>query len=354
MVMTNPQRNMSMRILNGGLILFLASLLHGSNLHGQENPVSILAAKIGGHVHPSICQTENRTLVVIYKGANVLMASRSTDQGSTWTKPEPITTSARRPDVIREVRKFEVYPGTADTLPDDRTLVTWNYIADDKAKDGYYERALLYTISEDQGRTWSEQKLIGPIDGKHLGAVRHNVLPWSESRWLLPLRVGPPRLFNPETGKLTVFPLVGSDGKQHEFQQISRTAKGVLVAMGTVFLHSKDDGNTWTPIDRFPAIPDKRDNAEGRFLTTLSDGRVLVTWGVGHDNKGLRYNVSLDDGKTWNADRTVTLLPETKIAARYYSARTIQVDARHVGTVFMNSEGVHFLKVGLDRLAVAK
>jgi hypothetical protein len=31
-------------------------------------------------------------------------------------------------------------PGLA-VLPDGRLIVTWNYIADDKAKDRYYERA---------------------------------------------------------------------------------------------------------------------------------------------------------------------------------------------------------------------
>src|SRR5205085_9225875 len=101
-----------------------------------------------------------------------------------WERPEAITSTARRPDAIRETSVFEVYPGTADTLPDDRVLVTWNYIADDKAKDGYYERALLYTVSEDQGRTWTDQSLIGPVEEKHLGAVRHNVLPWDQGRWL--------------------------------------------------------------------------------------------------------------------------------------------------------------------------
>jgi hypothetical protein len=87
-----------------------------------------------------------------------------------------------------------------------------------------------------------------------------------------------------------------------------------------------------------------------RDLTTLTDGRVLVTWGVGHDNKGLRYNYSTDDGRTWNTGETVTLLPELDIAARYYSARTVQLDEQHVGTVFMNRGGVHFLKVNLDRI----
>jgi hypothetical protein len=271
------------------------------------------------------------------------------DDGATWEQPVAIATSAKRPDVIRKVKKFEVYPGTADTLPDDRIVVTWNYIADDKANDGYYERALLYTVSADRGQTWSEQSLIGPAEGKHLGAVRHNVLPWDGGRWLLPLRVGTPRLFDPKTGELAVFPLTVPDGKQHEFQQIVRTAKGILIAMGAVLLRSTDRGNSWTAIENFPAVPVPRDNAEGRYLTVLADGRLLVTWGVGNRNKGLRYNVSHDDGQTWNNDSTLVLLPETNVTARYYSARTIPLDDHFIGTVFMNGQGVHFLKINVNR-----
>lgn len=331
----------------------LAGLISSSKTadsRAEERPVPILAARIGGHIHPSICRTSDGTLVVVYKGTNVLMRSRSTDGGNTWEMPEPIETSAKRPEVIREVKVFEVYPGTADVLPDDRVLVTWNYIADDKANDGYYERALLFTLSSNQGRTWTQQGLIGPVEGKHLGAVRHNVLLMKDGRWLLPLRVGPPRLYDPASGKLTVYPLIGPDGKQYSFQQIVRTAAGTLLAMGPTFLRSTDEGRTWTAVENFPAAPNG-DGAEGRYLTTLNDGRVLVTWGVGNDNQGLRYNFSADDGQTWNGNRTVTLLPETPIAARYYSARTVQVDDEHIGTVFMNRDGVHFLKVKLDRVA---
>ncbi len=326
----------------------IAVLSGGSLLKAEEQPINIAAA-VAGHVHPSICRTKDGTLIVVYKGANVLMRTRSSDGGKTWEKPETIATSAKRPDVIREVKIFEVYPGTADVLPDDRVLVTWNYIADDKAKDGYYERALLYSISSDQGRTWTEQGLIGPVDGKHLGAVRHNVLPWSDGRWLLPLRVGPPRLFDPKTGELTVFPLTGSDKKQHSFQQIVRTPKGTLLAMGPVMLRSTDQGRSWTTVEAFRAVPDI-DTAEGRYLTVLADGRVLVTFGVGTANKGLSYNFSADDGLTWNNDRTALLLPETNIAARYYSARTVQIDDQHIGTAFVHG-GVSFLKVNLDRVA---
>ncbi len=313
-----------------------------------DQPI-VIGKSVAGHVHPSICRTKDGTLIVVYKGADVLMRTRSLDGGQTWEPAEAIATSAKRPDVIREVKIFEVYPGTADVLPDDRVLVTWNYIADDKAKDGYYERALLYSISADQGRTWSEQGLIGPVEGKHLGAVRHNVLPWSDGRWLLPLRGAPPRLFNPKTGASEVFTLISPDKKQHAFQQIVRTPKGSLLAMGPVLLRSTDEGKSWTTIDAFRAVPDI-DTAEGRYLTVLRDGRILVTFGVGTANKGLSYNFSAADGLTWNNDHTVVLLPEASIAARYYSARTVQLDDQHIGTVFVHG-GVSFLKVHIDRVA---
>jgi hypothetical protein len=329
--------------------LSLALLLLPAMPALASEPVKINGSlKVGGHVHPSICRTKDGTLVVLFKSGQMLVCARSTDGGITWEQPEPIATTARRPSVLREVKVFEVYPGTADTLPDDRVLVTWNYIADDKKADGYYERALLYTLSPDGGKTWSEQTLIGPLDKKHLGAVRHNVLPWSDGRWLLPLRDGPPRLYDSNTGALTVFPVVGKDGKQHEFQQVVRTPRGTLLALGPVLLRSADEGKTWTEVREFPASATARDNLEGRYLTPLADGRVLVTWGVGNDNLGLRYNLSDDDGQTWHA--TVTLLPERRIAARYYSARTVQLDEQHVGTVFLSSD-VYFVKVGLRSLA---
>ncbi|QDU29351.1 BNR/Asp-box repeat protein [Anatilimnocola aggregata] len=322
--------------------------LSSASLSGEDQPI-LIAKAVSGHVHPSIGRTKDGTLIVVYKGANVLMRSRSLDGGQTWEEPVAIATSAKRPDSIREVKIFEVYPGTVDVLPDDRVLVTWNYIADDKAKDGYYERALLYSISADRGLTWSDQALIGPVDGKHLGAVRHNVLPWSDGRWLLPLRVGPPRLFDPKTGELTTFSIMGPDGNQRSFQQIVRTPKGTLLAMCPVMYRSTDEGKTWQLAEGFRSVTDT-DTAEGRYLTVLNDGRLLVTFGVGTANLGLSYNFSADDGVTWNNEQTVVLLPERKIAARYYSARTIQLDDKYVGTVFV-SGGVSYLRVPIDSVA---
>lgn len=334
------------------LRILMAGLAVGWTAGRSAEPIQVVPSPRSGHVHPSICKTRDGTLVVVYKGANVLMVCRSSDSGETWSEPRKIETSKFRPAEIRPVKKFEVYPGTADLLADGRILVTWNYIADDKAVDGYYERALLFTLSSDGAETWTDQKIVGPLAGKHLGAVRHNVLPWNDGRWLLPLRVGPPRLFDPETENLAVFPLLDPQGKQHEFQQVIRNSDRSLLALGPVLLKSTDEGLSWKEVQNFPASATQRDNLEGRFLTALDKRRVVVTWGIGRDNKGLRYAVSEDGGETWS--NPVILMKNLPVAARYYSARTIPLDDQHVGTVFMNSRGVYFVKVSLDEVGLGK
>ena len=55
---------------------------------------------------------------------------------------------------------------------------------------------------------------------------------------------------------LTMFPVVRSDGIEHEYQQIVRTAKGTLLAMGPVLLHSQDSGGSRQPRQRRRPPPD--------------------------------------------------------------------------------------------------
>src|SRR6266404_1737076 len=106
----------------------LAFLVGNGLAQAEDAPVTVASSpKAGGHIHPSICRAKDGTLIVVYKGPQVLMRARSTDGGKTWEQPETIATSAKRPEVIRETKTFEVYPGTADALPDGRLLVTWNY-----------------------------------------------------------------------------------------------------------------------------------------------------------------------------------------------------------------------------------
>lgn len=74
-----------------------------------------------------------------------------------WENPEVITTSAKRPDVSREVKTFEVYPGTANVLSDDG--LTWN---NDCA-------ALLSPETNVAARYYSASTV--PIDDQHVGTV---------------------------------------------------------------------------------------------------------------------------------------------------------------------------------------
>ena len=61
----------------------------GSGLKAEGQPVAIVAARISGHIHPSMCRTKDGTLIVVYKGANVLMRARSSDGGQTWGSLSP-------------------------------------------------------------------------------------------------------------------------------------------------------------------------------------------------------------------------------------------------------------------------
>ena len=392
----------------------LASHLHTQQQHARPSasgaagprddptPVSILSAEIGGHVHPSICRADDGALVVAYaqmlddsNGQDVLMCSRSENTGATWSTPVQIAATRKHPGPsLRDTGTFEIYPGTINTLPDGRILLTWQYIATGDPE--YKEGALCSCISGDAGRTWGPLKVItdpaDPPDPKatdsrkrHLGAMRHGVLPWPDGRWLLPLRDPPadfspwgPRLYDEKTGAVERYaPLTrGGEGARPEvngpIKQVVRTADGSLLAMsaGGPYTPKGDtveglapvlhyDGTSWTLVEGFPAgmepppgtaLADWDDDGdrEGRFLTPLSDGRVVVTWVYAHDPMGIHYNVSSSGGKVWDAQKTVTMLKDTPVIGRYYSPRTVQLDAGTLGTVFMNRHGVHYVTVSLD------
>jgi hypothetical protein len=395
-----------------------------SGAAGALHPVSILAAPtpsagpfarvehLRGHVHPSICVAPGGVLVVVYaeefddtQGKDVLVCVRSMDGGASWSAPAEVAASRVRPDTIRDTGVFEVYPGTLSTLPDGRLLATWQYAPlGDKAR--YKENgALCYCTSDTGGETWGEQCVIfDPADPpdpslddaqRHLGALRHGVLPWPDGRWLLPLRNMPAadvRLYDPRTGAMEAFgPLTkGGAGALPELEQaikqVVRTADGSLLAMaaggphrGTppfdtepqpaLLLYSGGEGCGWSLVPGFPAgecppgvapnMWDDDGDREGRHLLALADGRVLATWGVAGDrsapSKGIYYNVSAD-GKAWDPLRTVTVLPELMVVGRYFSPRTIELGGGDVGTVFVQGdqaamEGVGFLRVPLAALA---
>ena len=334
-------------------------------------PVPIAVPHSGGHVHPSICVTADGTLVVVYaidvdksqgKGALVCVTSR--DSGASWTAPAVIDASTVRPATIRDTGNCEIYPGTLQTLPDDRILVTWQYRALGDAD--YPEGALCFALSETQGSSWgSVQTIVDPAnppdinsnEPRHLGAMRHGMLTMEDGRWLLPLRdpkpepdsAWGPRLYDPLSKAMEDFSALwpGADGAhpavRGPIKQIVRTAAGSLLAMsagggpytppGETVLHpapvlhrSSDPTAAWTDVSAgFPAASapaagvsveewDDDGDREGRFLCPLEDGRVLALWAYAHDPAGIQCNVSGQDGLEWEEANAVTVLPHSKNA----------------------------------------
>ena len=123
--------------------------------------------------------------------------------------------------------------------------------------------------------------------------------------------------------------------------QTTRPTLQVCASALTRCIAQDDDGDRW-----------------GRDVIALADGRFLVVWVVAGDrsepSQGIHYNIS-EDGKTWDASKTVTLMPDTMIVGRYYQAKAIQLDDETLGTVFFRGpqtemEGIFFAKFPLAML----
>ena len=199
---------------------------HTASSSGPAVPIAVPHS--GGHVHPSVCVTANGTLVIVYatdlddsRGKDALLSVTSADGGVSWSAPAVIEATRQRPSTVRDTGSFEVYPGTLTTLPDDRVLVTWQYIAsgDTEYRGG---GALCFALSETQGRSWGGmQTIVDPAnppdvsinEPRHLGAMRHGMLAMEDGRWLLPLRDPKPepgspwgpRLYDPKTKAMEDF-----------------------------------------------------------------------------------------------------------------------------------------------------
>jgi hypothetical protein len=330
-----------MTILHTLVLLSAGASTASQNLEPSE-PVTIVSGRMSGHVHPSVCASAKGTLLAFYRGDNVIMRVRSRDGGRTWDKPTPVAETANRPDFIPPVPKFEVYPGSVDALKDGRILLTWNYNARDEAKK-FEARPLLFSISPDDGDTWTPLQSFGKLTDKYLGAMRNSILEWAPGRWLLVPRDHRPVWYDVKTRKLEPFDIEVGKGKRAASLQVVRTAKETLLSMGTHLLRSSDGGKTWEDIAGFPAAVKGGDDAKGRFLTPLADGTVVVTWGVGRQNMGFLLAASFDDGKTWQA-KPLHRLPDTPVTARFGAPRTVELKDGSLGTVFYHERGLFFLR----------
>ncbi len=289
---------------------------------------------LGGHTHPAACTTKAGTLIVVYNeeggGGKELLLSRSLDGGASWSEPAPIAV----------ICDCSIYPGSLTTLSDGRVLLNWSCY---REPEGASWREPYFSISTDDGQTWSTPHSYPVSDHTNYTCTRHAVVQWSDSEWVCPF-YDRTVLYNLKTDTISQF----GDGRNHGMVPIVRTRNGTLISgapqahapvpvgkPGDMVrgLRSVDGGNTWQALDAFPYF-----GVAGYDLTVLYNGWTLLTYivyGVGVDGEfSYELAVSRDDGQTWDFEHAWEIYnPGRRIGGRGWP-RSLQIDADTLGTIY--------------------
>lgn len=290
---------------------------------GSENlpaPVRIETG-VSGHIHPALCITAKGTLVAVFCKSEYkpYLITRSTDGGKSWTKPA----------LFPHTTETAVYPGSLTTLADGRLVHAWNvwFSPEEKVKS----RFVAYSISSDDGVTWSEPKnLAKNADQKIHSVIRHPIVELSPTAWLFPL-ADRTVLYNPLTGEETAF----GDPAAHGLVPIVRTADGTLVSGKGK--RSTNGGKTWQEMKPFPDVSTQGWRHE---MIALKNGWLLASQIIGPGVGGEKINfiISRDDGKSWDMEHPVELYNPARAIGGRACPRTVELDDHTLGTVFYDTD----------------
>lgn len=235
-------------------------------IHFQSELVFEVAPGAVSHHCSTLTEAANGDVLCLwyggsYESANdqALFLSRRKAGERTWSAPEPMLRDSLRP------------PGNALIFTDGigRIWIIWGRMDASRPLrrgGGWDECTLLYRISEDHGRTWSQDKEMPELDR----ALPRNV----------PITM--------DNGEL-LLPLTGHEGERS----------------GGLFLITADNGASWTTSELIPtgSQPTVVQRSDGSLLTFLrSRPRIL-------------RSISTDHGRTWSgAEPTDLACPGAGIA----------------------------------------
>lgn len=296
-------------------------LVISSSLAAQDLSLSApvrIETGVSGHIHPALCITKKGTLVAVYCKSEYkpYLITRSTDGGKSWSKPM----------LFPPTEKTQVYPGSLTALADGRIVHAWNvwYAADPKVRSRY----VAYSVSDDDGLTWSEPKNLGKSKDEKLGSViRHPIVELSPKSWLIPL-MDRTILYNPDTGAETAF-------GNHGLVPIVRAAKGTLVSGKG--LRSTDGGKSWQDVKPFPDVASQGWRHE---MIALKNGWLIASQivGPGVGGEKINYIVSRDDGQSWDLKNPVEFYNPIRAIGGRACPRTVEIDGRTLGTIFYDTD----------------
>jgi hypothetical protein len=322
------------------LLTSVCSIILQAWVFGVEptDPQSLIkiGSPVGGHIHPSICKTAKGTLIVTFGQVNHrdLRICRSTDDGKSWSEPVSF------PPTVNKT----YYPGSLTALSDGRVVHCWNRWSGET--DEQEPRSVLYSVSSDEGITWSEPQPL-PRNEKVRSVIRHPFVELAPDRWLFSLDDAT-FIFRPGTGTAERF----GDGRTHGLTPIVRTPKGTFISGAG--LRSTDQGLTWNKIDKFPDIKTQGWRHE---LIALSNGWLLASeiLGPGIGGERIRYVISTDDGVTW--DHTYEYYNPGRAIGGRACPRTIELNQDTLGVVFYDVDandqegrGLFFLQIPLAQV----
>lgn len=317
---------MSLRLSLIAVVILMFPSMGFSGLVRIANP-------IGGHIHPSACVSKKGTIVVIYGHINHrdLRITRSTDGGKEWADPKPFGPTVKK----------TYYPGSLTALTDGRLVHMWNrWNTSTTEKE---PRSVLYSISDDDGLTWSEPEPLSR-DPKIKSIIRHPITELAANRWLISL-TNKTIIFDPVKKESRAF----GDGRVHGLIPVLRTPPGTFISGAG--LRSTDEGKSWIEIKDFPNL-----SAQGwrHELVCLKNGWLLASeiLGPGTGGERIRYRISRDDGLTWGSVHEYHN-PGRAIGGRA-CPRTVQLDDKTIGVVFYDISkdqegggGLFFLRIAI-------